>query len=147
MDIEPRIRKYVDRLLGEWKTHGKIVISVDYDDTLSPWRLENKEDVKRTRELVKEARRTGAYVVIFTACAPERYSHIHEFCKSIEFQYDTINQNPIELPYGGEKGSKIYYNINLCDRSGLTQALDILEAAMYLYRGYLENQKPAVEVG
>jgi len=49
MTIEPRIRTYVDRLLEEWKLHGKIIISVDYDDTLSHWKLGNEEDRLRTR--------------------------------------------------------------------------------------------------
>jgi len=147
MTVDPKVELYVNRLLEEWKQHGRVIISVDYDDTLSPWKLGNKEDQLRTKKVVREARLTGAYVVIFTACDPKRYPEIHAFCKSIDFPFDAINKNPIDLPYGGHPGSKIFYNINLCDRSGLPQALDILEAAMYRYRGYLQNQKPAVEVG
>jgi len=147
MTIEPRIRTYVDRLLEEWKLHGKIIISVDYDDTLSHWKLGNEEDRLRTVRIVKESILTGAYVVIFSACNPDRHSEIKEYCREIDLPIDAINKNPIDLPYGGHPGSKIFYNINLCDRSGLTQALDILEAAMYRYRGYLQNQKPAIDVG
>ena len=147
MTIEPRIRKYVDRLLDEWKSHGKIIISVDYDDTLSHWKLNNEDDITRTVKVIKEATLTGAYIVIFTACDHARYPEIKNYCTEMGLLIDSINQNPIELPYGKEQGSKIYYNINLCDRSGLTQALDILEAAMYKYRGYLQNKKPAIEVG
>ena len=127
------MNKYIDRLYNEWKQHGKIIISVDYDDTIFPWGLGNKEDIDRTIKLVQIAHETGAYIVIFTASAPERHEEIQKHCESIRLPIDSINVNPIELPYG--KNGKIYYNINLCDRSGLTQALDILESAMYKIRG------------
>lgn len=135
---------YVDRLLEEWKQHGKIIISVDYDDTICKWNLNNNADVARTIRLVKEAYNTGAYVVIFTASAVDRYPEIQEYCDKLEIPISCINKNPIDLPYGNN--GKIYYNINLCDRSGLLQALDILETAMYRYRAYLQTQKPATDV-
>lgn len=127
------MNKYVERLYREWQQHGKIIISVDYDDTIFPWGLNNKEDMERTIKLVQLAHQTGAYIVIFTASDPSRHEEIQKHCESIRLPIDSINVNPIELPYG--KNGKIYYNINLCDRSGLTQALDILEEAMYKIRG------------
>lgn len=127
------MNKYVERLYREWQQHGKIIISVDYDDTIFPWGLNNKEDMERTIKLVQIAHQTGAYIVIFTASDPSRHEEIQKHCESIRLPIVSINVNPIELPYG--KNGKIYYNINLCDRSGLTQALDILEEAMYKIRG------------
>jgi len=44
MTVDPKVELYVNRLLEEWKQHGRVIISVDYDDTLSPWKLGNKED-------------------------------------------------------------------------------------------------------
>ena len=138
------MNKYTQRLLEEWKQHGKIIISVDYDDTLFPWKMGNEEDIQRTIKLVQEAYNTGAYIVVFTASDPDRYSEIQNHCEKIKLPISSINKNPIDLPYG--KHGKIYYNINLCDRSGLTQALDILEESMYQYRSYLQQQKPATDV-
>ena len=138
--------KYTARLLEEWKQHGKIIISVDYDDTLYPWRKDfNKEDIERTIKLVQQARYTGAYIVIFTASDSDRYDEISKYCESIKLPIDSINKNAINLPYGNN--GKIYYNINLCDRSGLTQALDILESALYQYRGFKESNKQLDEIG
>lgn len=122
------IEKYINRLYEEWKTHKKIIISVDYDDTLYPFKLGNSEDIERTIKLVIQAQEIGAYIVIFTASATDRYLDIENYCNDLGINVDSINMNPIKLPYGNN--GKIYYNINLCDRSGLTQALDILEETM-----------------
>lgn len=138
--------KYVNRLLTEWKQHGKIIISLDFDDTIYLYNdhLGNKEDVERTIKLVKEAFMTGAYIVIFTASSIERYPEIQRYCEELQIPVSCINTNPITLPYG--QNGKIYYNINLCDRSGLVQALDILEQAMYQYRGWQQSQKNLIDV-
>lgn len=133
-----KIKPYVDRLVKEWITHKKIIISVDYDDTIFPWGLNNKIDQQRTIELVKTAQSIGAYIVIFTASDPERHLEIQQHCESIQLPIDSINKNPIPLPYGNN--GKIYYNINLCDRSGLVQSLDILEEAMRQIERYYINQ-------
>ena len=47
----------------------------------------------------------------------------------IDIEIDTINENPIDLPYG--HNGKIYANIFLDDRAGLFQGMEILEQAMY----------------
>ena len=126
--------KYVVRLYNEWKQHGKIVLSLDYDSTLFPYHtIDNQDDIDRTIHLAKLARETGAYIVIFTASDPSRYPEIMEYCQKIGIQVDSINKNPIDLPYG--TNGKIYYNINICDRSGIYEALDILETEMYMVRG------------
>lgn len=136
------MNKYTKRLVKEWQTHGKIVISVDFDSTLYPYpTIENHEDIERTIKLVQLAYVTGAYIVIFTASPPERHEEIQLYCDKIKVPVNSININPIDLPYGNH--GKIYYNINLCDRSGLTEALQILEDAMYIIRG--EKSKKLTE--
>lgn len=135
--------KYVQRLFDEWKMHGKLVVAVDYDDTIFPYRLNDDEDVKDTIELVKDVHRVGAYIVIFTASNKARHQEIVDYCSKMDIPCDAINQNPIKLPYGNE--GKIYYNINLCDRSGLAEAKRILKEAMYAMRGsnpsHLDNSE------
>jgi len=138
------MNKYTQRLFDEWKQHGKIIISIDYDDTIFAWKLDNKKDIVRTIKLAQLAKETGAYIVIFTASDPERHKEIQEYCEDIKLPIDSINCNPVELPYG--KNGKIYYNINLCDRSGLTEALNTLEEAMYQYRSYQQQQKQVTDV-
>ena len=131
--------KYIERLYQEWVQHSRIVLAVDYDSTIRPWKsIDNQEDIDRTIKLVKLAQETGAYIVIHTACNPDRYTEITNYCKDLGIYVNTINVNPVVLPYGKNQygeDSKIFYNHQLCDRSGLIEALDILEKAMYRVRG------------
>ena len=128
----PQVIPYLDRLETEWEQYGKIMSACDYDDTLSPWKLEGF-DPSRVIEILKAAKQTGAYLVIFTACHENRYPEILDYCKSQGLEIDGINKNPLDLPYGNDR--KIYANIFLDDRAGLNEALTILEMAMYRIRG------------
>lgn len=123
---------YLERLEHEWDQYGKIIIACDYDDTISPWKLKGF-DPTRVISVLKIAKETGAYIVIFTACKEDRYQEIIDYCKSKGIEVDSINQTPIDLPYGNN--SKIYANIFIDDRAGLNEALSILEMAMYRVRG------------
>jgi hypothetical protein len=123
------IQPYIDRLYNEWTTHGKIIIGVDFDDTIFPWRAATQEDCDRVITLLKRAKHTGVYITIHTACSRERYEEIQNYCKEKGLTIDSINENPIELPYGNDK--KIYANIFLDDRAGLNESLEILETTMY----------------
>lgn len=137
------IKKYIDRLLDEWKQHGKIIIACDFDDTISPWKFHN-EDFSKVFDLLKKCKDTGAYIVIWSACNADRFPHITEYCKTNGLEIDGINTNPLDLPYGKDK--KIYANIYLDDRAGLTESLEILETCLYAYRGYLQTQKTTTDV-
>jgi hypothetical protein len=135
------MEKYVNRLLEEWKQHGKIIIAVDFDDTISPWKLNTEKNINDSRivEILKVASQTGAYIVCFTACNPDRFPEIENKFKSLGIKLDKINENPIDLPYGKHK--KLYANIFLDDRAGLDESLKILDSTIWNYRGYLESKK------
>lgn len=129
---------YTERLYKEWKQHGKIIIAVDYDSTISYWpTINNLEDINRTISLLQIAHQTGAHIVIFTACNKDRHLDIQKHCEELKIPISGINEVPIQLPYGNS--NKIYANIFLDDRAGLCEALNILEKAMYIIRG--ENAK------
>lgn len=124
--------KYVVRLYNEWVFHRQIIIACDFDDTISPWRF-SKEELQNTIDTIKRAQFIGAYLIIHTACHPDRFDYIKEYCKSIGLRVDSINSNPVDLPYG--KHGKVYANIFLDDRAGLDEAVSILNLAMSMYRG------------
>lgn len=128
-EYNPNMERYIARLVREWKEHKKIILALDFDDTLSPWKF---DDFLYTEvfKLVKEAKELGAYIVIFSACKPERFEYIRTYCREIGgFEVDGINENVIELPYGNDR--KIYYNHLLDDRAGLMQAMAILSIAIW----------------
>lgn len=128
------MNKYTERLIREWRQHGKVIIAVDYDSTISYWpTIDNQDDIKRVINILQIAYQTGAYIVVFTACNPDRYVNIQEHCEEIKLPISGINTTPIDLPYGNQ--NKIYANVFLDDRAGLQEALNILETAMYVVRG------------
>jgi hypothetical protein len=132
---------YSRRLFKEWEQHGKIVIALDYDNTIKAYGFfGNDKDISKTINYVKKAQQIGAYVVIFTSRDQIHYNSILLYCKRRGIHVDSINKNPIDLPFGNN-GSKIYYNINLCDRSGLTQSLKILKKTMKKYENHKKNLK------
>lgn len=145
MKLDNKLNVYISRLLEEWKTYGKIVIACDWDDTLKNWKLNTFDTYDKVLNLLRECKQTGCYIVIHTACNEDRYNEITKFCEAHGILIDGINKTVINVPYGKE-GSKIYYNHQLCDRSGLLESLDILESALYQYRSYLQQSKPATDV-
>lgn len=127
-EYHPNMERYIKRLVNEWKEHKKIILCVDFDDTLSPWKFLDF-NYQEVFNLIKEAKALGAYIVIFSACKEDRFPYIRQYCKETGgFEIDGINENVIELPYGNQR--KIYYNHLLDDRTGLMQAMAILSIAM-----------------
>jgi hypothetical protein len=136
-------RRFVERLAEEWEKYGKIIIAVDFDDTVSPYRYNDEQALMlyiRVWELLQLSQQTGAYIVCHTACNPDRHDEIRRIFKANLIDDIHINQTPVDLPYG-KAGSKIYANIFLDDRAGLNEALDILETALYIQRGKMESKR------
>lgn len=139
------MEKYVERLFNEWKLYERIIIAVDFDDTISPWKFSEKEILdNRIVSILQKAKSTGAYIVCFTACNEDRHSEIKKRFNDLNIELDTINQNPINLPYGNQ--NKIYANIFLDDRAGLEQSLSILESAMWKFIGYQKSKEKIDDV-
>ncbi len=132
---------YTDRLVEEWLEHKKIVIAVDFDDTIFPWKHTSSKDLERYKNIIKllqDCKKQGCYITIWSACSTDRFQEIKDYCKSMNLEIDSINENPIELPYGVHK--KIYANIYLDDRAGLNESLLRLERALYIVKGKNNSQ-------
>jgi hypothetical protein len=114
----------IERLYKEYQKHNRLIIAVDYDDTLYDWHGKGTTH-EFVIDLMKRCKALGFYVVIFTASKVERHTSIRVYCAEKGIEIDSINKNPIALPYGNE--GKIYYNIFLCDRAGLRSSYYILE--------------------
>jgi len=141
---ENKPNKYVSRLVKEWRMHGKIIIAVDYDSTISYWpTIENQDDIEKTIKLLQVAHETGAYIVINTACKEDRFEDIQKHCEEVRLPINGINTPPISTMYGN--ANKLYANIFLDDRAGLNEALEMLEEAMYIIRGEKSSDRTAGE--
>lgn len=133
------MKKYIDRLASEWEQHGNIIIAVDFDDTIAPWKLNDKQECNKVIAILKDCSLVGAYISIFTACNEDRFGEIRGYCTENELVISSINSNPIELPYGNR--NKIYANIFIDDRAGLGESLEILKEAMYIQRSKIASKK------
>lgn len=124
MDPFTSVYKVVERLHKEYNKHPKLIVAVDFDDTVYDF---HKQGTQHTRvlDVLRKCNEFGFYVVLWTASTPERFNFMKEYMEEKQVHIDAINENPIPLPFGNHK--KIYYNILLDDRAGLGQALDALE--------------------
>jgi len=114
----------VDRLYNEWRQHKRLIVAVDYDDTIFDFHSKGYKYPMVIDLIQKCQQNHNFYIVIFTGTAPEKWPAIIEHCFMLGIKVDSINKNPIPLPFGND--GKIYYNILLDDRSGLGQSYSIL---------------------
>lgn len=119
------IHNAVSRLVRDWKRHGKAIIAYDFDDTVYDCHG-NGSDHHKIHELLKRCQKIGAWFIVSTCRRDDELDIVRDFLKRKELPYDTINEN---LPIAGFVSSKIYCNILLDDKAGLSAAYTILSAA------------------
>lgn len=129
----------VNRLLYEWKTYGKLVIAVDFDDTLFDFHKKGRT-YNDVINLLKACREIGCYIVVFTANDDiEHHAFIKSYLRDAGLEIDTINEN---IECVGFTTKKVYYNILLDDRSGLSSAynnLNIVADYMKIFNTGVDN--------
>jgi hypothetical protein len=125
------------RLYNVWAKHKKLIVAVDFDDTLKPFtKIEDNEDYEEVWSVLRKCNELGFYVVLFTASVPQRYQMMLEWCAEKRIKIDSINSNPVPLKDGNN--GKIYYNILLDDKAGLGQSLNILNQTFTRIRHAIE---------
>ena len=125
---------YVNKLVSSWIKHHRLIIYVDYDQTIlgyEPFEYKLCDSVIYT---IKEAQHLGAIVVLYTCRDSERLDKALEYCKNIGLSFDNVNPSK---PFKEDFSSKPYYNILLDDKAGLPYSLEILQEAIEKYRRYL----------
>lgn len=114
----------VDRLVTEWRKHGRILIALDFDDSVFGFH-DPTDTHPRVLSLIRECSDMGCLITVYTASTPTRWDMMRVFLETRGIKVAAINKNPIELPYG--LWGKIYYNIFLDDRAGLAAAYQTLK--------------------
>lgn len=104
-----------DRLLKEYKEYRSLVVAVDFDGTLYDFHNEGIT-FDSVISLLKDLKQIGCYIIIFTA--NDDYDLITNYCVAKGIPFDKINENP---PFFKSKASKIYYNVLLDDRAGMSE--------------------------
>ncbi len=122
MDYYLNENNCVDRLYQEWIKYGKIIIAYDFDDTVYDYHKKNRlyTDIIK---ILQKADTIGAYFIVFTCCAEDKYDFIKDYLKVNNIPFDKINDDVNNISFGGRK---IYYNLFLDDRTGLLSAYNIL---------------------
>jgi hypothetical protein len=126
----------IKRLYKQWKKRD-LIIAVDFDDTLKPFRFQSEKKCLKIINLLKKCQQLGAHIIIFTASDPRRFTMMRSYCERHKLIISGINENAIELPFGND--GKIFYNILLDDRTGLTQAYYTLLITYWLIKFYKLN--------
>lgn len=109
----------VDRLLTEYRAHKKLIIAVDFDDTVFDFHKAGHE-YPEIIDILGRCQGLGFYIVLFTGTKPNEWKKQTDYLEERGIIVSGINQNPIPLPFGNH--GKMYYNILLDDRAGLGQS-------------------------
>jgi len=115
-----------ERLIFEWLKYGNLIVALDFDNTIFDYH-EDKQTYLDVINLVKECKKYGCKIVIFSAREESDYDFIRTHCSSVGIELDGINEN---MPYLHYKARKIYYNVLLDDRAGLPSAFKSLSNAL-----------------
>lgn len=134
MSIYRSLQKSCSRLTEEWKSHGKIIIAVDFDDTIFDYH-EQGNTCDEVISLLKKVQ-NDATIFCHTASDPLRYEFIENHFKELGIQLYGINESPVKISECSS--SKPYANIYLDDRAGLGSSVCILRGA---YHRYIKSRK------
>ncbi len=116
----------VFRLVDEHKKYGKIVVAYDFDNTIFDYHSKG-HDYSELIEIIKVAHNIGCYLICFTAEKDEEV--VSSFLINNQIPYDSINENP---PFFKSDARKIYFNLLLDDRAGLSSAYNQLKDFIHI---------------
>ena len=107
---------FVRRLAAEWIKHDKLIVSIDFDDTIFPY---NKDLVDHygTDMVIDRIKRfqDDAILIIWTASPSDRYDYIREYCNDMDLNIQSVNSAALpDLKFGTD--SKPYFNVHIDDR-------------------------------
>jgi hypothetical protein len=114
----------IKRLLREYGEHKKLIVAVDFDDTVFDFHGKGFR-YPEVIDLLRRCQKLGFYIVLFTGANSNEWEKQRKHLAEQRIKVDSVNRNPIDLPFGNF--GKIYYNILLDDRAGLFQAWKTLD--------------------
>lgn len=115
----------VEKLLKTFSAHNKIIIGVDFDDTIFPFtNLKLIED--RSKVIIDLLRKVKPYSVIclYSVSDEQSLKYKEHIMKLYGIKPDYVNESPIK-----EWGDNVkpYFNLLLDDKAGLNEAIKILQ--------------------
>ncbi len=121
----------IDRLYEEYKKYGSLIVAYDYDNLVYDYYKKGRK-FDKVINLLRMCKELGFHLVVFTSCNDDRMPEIRKYLTDNDIPFHSINETPEYIPF---QGRKIYFNILLDDRSGLSAAYRQLETVVYKIRG------------
>ncbi len=125
----------ISRLKEEYNAHRRLIVAFDFDDTVFDYHKKGRT-YERVIELLRECKQFGFYLVMFTCSDRDKWAAQLDYMKGLGIEVDSVNQNPIPLPFGHD--GKVYFNVLLDDRAGLGQAYE----ALYYTLMWIKAEQP-----
>lgn len=112
-----------NRLLSEYKTHKKLVIGFDFDNTI--FDIYNQGgDYSEIISILQDCKREGFILCLYTAeCSVKRLQWKIQYCEQFNIKPDYVNESPLL----NNETTKPFFNLLLDDRAGLESAYFILK--------------------
>lgn len=128
-----------NKLIKQYNEHGKLLVAVDFDDTVYPFSVPDSE-IQHIRDLVIKLNQQGHEVIVFT-CRHEE-EPVKAFYKGAGMKYDYFNDSPVKSEDVGL--GKIFFNILLDDKAGLSEAYCTLESVLCTIEAFKNLKKSKV---
>jgi hypothetical protein len=103
------------RLYKEYQQYGSLVIAFDFDNTVYDYHIKGGT-YNNVIDLLINLKEIGCYLICFTANSNTKF--VEDYLRFCNIPFDGINENP---PFFKSEMRKIYYNVLLDDRAGLSQ--------------------------
>jgi hypothetical protein len=136
----------IHRLREEWIAHNGLIVAVDFDSTLCPYKDYEKEydkhfGVHTIKNLVRELKEAGCTIIIWTARAEHKHQEAKDWLAANDIKWDYFNEDSEAALKYGPVGRKIYANAYLDDRAGLWQVYHQLQGLLKEYKDCLLNNQ------
>ena len=114
----------LNQLIKAYKQHGKIIVGVDFDDTVFPFN-KDEENVNRCARVVEllKINRDIITICLFSVADKQSLIYKEHIMDLYGIKPDYINESPI-VKWG--VCNKPYFNIQLDDKAGLNEALETI---------------------
>lgn len=129
-----------DKLVAQWKLHGKLIVAFDFDDTVFPYSTVHKTPViRRTIKALQDAKNQGHTLVLFTCRDSQEDTRM--YCDINGIGYDYFNESPVPTGNG-----KIFYNVFLDDKCGLRETVTELQIALHEIEDLIREKSKRLHV-
>ncbi len=125
---------YVNKGLQQWLKYGKLIIGVDFDETILPYRDYEEKICNQVVSTVLEAQKLGAIIILYTCRDDKLLDEAIHYCEEKGLKFHAVNPIGSEEFLGEGWSSKPYFNIQLDDKAGLISAVTTLQEIIIKYK-------------